>query len=560
MPNRLLSRSNVLVQHCEAAVLFPPQYACSSRNAVRRFSSLGRSLGSSAPVHAHTVDPPTTFTTEPNIDINSLKNTLRAHREANRAPVIRKTYKKGDSVRVEDPDVGLPAIEVKVPQTKAWSFRRIDLTPGQAFTRGTSRDLDVLWRISDTEKNPPLQYRLPWLRHLDSADSTHYCSAVERLGAEIQAFERYSSPSKEEQRAADDALRDVTECVSEACGDLAVDIIGSRATKLADPLSDLDINVSGPEHWDTSDEPSQNAPLKVLNRLHKHFRKPSKTYTRPPTIEVQYYLKQARVPILLCHHKPSGLPIQIQSTPRTYDSREYVKASLKEYPSLRGLFKALKQTLQMRGLTVGSSGGITSYPLLQMIVAALKFSEGRFHPSDVGDQFLFFLDFYADIDFSMHGISTEPIELFSKSVRRTRSHDDDAANSDEFEMHDKARLRESHKTFQGRSRKTFQRDRDYRMTLQDPANPLNDLGKSCYQIQDVQETFIALGATMKRVMADWDRASRTLDRAQQHTGARSLLESCIGGDYRIYEHERDELRRLGRSSSEKASAETSVEA
>ena len=503
-------------------------------------------------VHTSTQNPSPTLTTKPNVDINSLENTLQAHRDANRARVVRKTYKKGESVRIEDPETGIPAREVRLPQKKAVYFKRIHVSPRSAF-KGTSRDLDVLWRISDTEKNPPLQYRLPWLRHMDSSNLSRHTSGKERLTAEIHAFERYSCPSEEEQRAADTALQEFVDCINEIGRGLVVDVIGSRATNLADPLSDIDINVSHPSQWEVANESVEEAPFRVLNELHEAFLKSSKASSQSTTgrIGVQLYVKQARVPILLCYHKVTGLPIQVQSTPRTYDSREYVKAALREFPSLKSLFKVLKQILQMRGLTVGSSGGITSYPLLQMIVAALKFSGGKFHPTDVGNQFLFFLDFYSDIDFSRHGLSTEPLELFSKSVGRARIHDEKPKDVQGVTgLHARTHRNQDQSTFQGRVRRKLRRDKDYLMTLQDPANPVNDLGKSCYQIQDVQETFIAIRATISRAIAEWDRVSRTLGGLEQSSGIRSLLEPCVGGDYRIFEHERHDLRRVGRGSLE----------
>ncbi|OAP58882.1 hypothetical protein AYL99_06179 [Fonsecaea erecta] len=512
--------------------------------------SLAGTLIRLASVHTSSRDPSTCFTTEPNVDIKSLHNTLRAHREANRASVVRKTYNDRPSVRLHDHDGRLPSVEVKtpVPRREASRFKRVELTPFKAF-KGTSRNLDLLWRINDTEKDPPIHYRLPWLRHLHDREPNLYTSAVERLSDEIRAFEKYTSPSKEEQRAADDAFHDLVECVKEIAGDFHVDIIGSRATDLADPLSDLDVNISSSGQSGSLTRPAEVSSATVLNKLYKTFRWPPKTanlfHFRP--IEVQLYLKQARVPILLCQHKASGLPIQIQSTPRTYDSREYVKAALKEYPSLRGLFKVLKQLLQMRGLTVGSSGGITSYPLFQMIVAALKFSEGKFHRADIGNQFLFFLDFYSDIDFSTYGISTEPLELFSKSAVRTRDHNDEAQRIPaRSQIADQERSDSRPPTFQGRK---WSRDGlEYLMTLQDPVNPKNDLGKSGFRINDVQETLIAIRATLKAAMANWDKSLQTWPQPGQRTRARSLLEPCLGGDYRIYEHERDDLRRLGQHS------------
>ncbi|KIW74663.1 hypothetical protein Z517_11433 [Fonsecaea pedrosoi CBS 271.37] len=524
----------------------------------RRPRSLVGTLVPLATVHISSRDPQTAFTTEPNIDIKSLHNTLRAHREANRASLVRKTYNDGSSVRLRDSDEQFPSFEVKTPvvRKETGRFKRVELAPFKGF-KGTSRDLDLLWRINEAEKDPPVHYRLPWLRYLHNPVPNSYSSAVEQLGDEIRAFEKYTSPSTEEQRAADDAFNDLVDCVRDVAGDLHVDMIGSRATRLADPLSDLDINVSSSGRPGSVNEQAQGSSLTILNKLYKMFRSPPKTtnlfHFRP--IEVQLYLKQARVPILLCQHKASGLPIQIQSTPRTYDSREYVKACLKEYPSLRGLFKVLKQLLQMRGLTVGSNGGVTSYPLLQMIVAALKFSEGKFHHADVGNQFLFFLDFYSDIDFSTHGISTEPIELFSKSVVRAGKHNEGyqqavvrSQTADREHSHARPRA------FQGPGRKWSCEGMEYLMTLQDPVNPKNDLGKSGFRINDVQETFIAIRATLHATMSDWDKNLQTWQKPKQRTRPPSLLESCVGGDYRIYEHERDDLRRLGHHSLEAAAA------
>ncbi|ETI29472.1 hypothetical protein G647_01925 [Cladophialophora carrionii CBS 160.54] len=547
-PNQLIIHRSPYTRRYEAASNLCCQYARVKSRTFGQHCSLAGPRACSAHIHTSIPDRPTTFTTEANIDIKSLENTLRAHREANREPVVRKIYKKGESVWIKDRDGGLPALKVKVPRKDIGLFKRVDLPPITAL-RGTNRDLDALWRIKDTEKNPPLHYRLPWLRHLDSTDSLAPSAAIDRLTDEIRAFEKYSSPSEEEQRAASDALNDIIDCIKDIDAGLIVDVIGSRATNLADPLSDLDINVASPEQCAILDDPAQEAPFRVLKKIYKALRKPSKESNQSVSrrIETHYYLKQARVPILLCRHKPTGLPIQIQSTPRTYDSREYVKASLREYPSLKGLFKVLKQLLQMRGLTIGSGGGITSYPLLQMIVATLKFSEARFHPADLGGQFLFFLDFYSDIDFSTHGISTEPLELFSKSVGRGSGCDeeaDDASDGPETPL-------QSHVTFKGRTRRRSPTSMSHLMTLQDPANPINDLGKSCFHIKDVQETFIALRATLKRAMAEWDAPSKTPARSGGQSVARSLLEPCVGGDYRIYEHERDDLRRLGRRSLQK---------
>lgn len=512
-------------------------------------SYLAGSLNGRATVHTYTHNSSKNFTTEPNVDIKSLRNTLEAHREVNRptSPKIWKFSETGEPVLVQDPDRGLPGIEIKIPEKKT-SFKRIPLDAVRAF-RGSYHDLDALWGLKDSGETLPLQHRLPWLHHLDDGASSPHLSALERLSAEIRAFERYSAPSEEEQRAATEVLQDIIRCVEEVRGDLDVEVIGSRATGLADPLSDLDINISDPKESDVLDTPAQRAPHLMLRSLHQAFRKASQARNEPVTwpIQSKIFIHSAQVPILICSHGASGLPIQIQSTPRTYDSREYVKASLREYSSLKSLFKVLKQCFQMRSLTVGSAGGLTSYPLLQMIVAALRFSEGKFHPNDVANQLLFFLDFYSDIDFSAHGISTDPLDLFPKSVgRRLDRHDKSDNTKHRTKEHDSGRSPESRSIFRDRSQRKIRGEDEYLMTLQDPTNPVNDLGRRCHRIQDVQETIITLRSNLKRVMDAWDSSSRIPNPPGQRSRVQSLLEPLVGGDYRIYEHEREDLRRFGR--------------
>lgn len=88
-------------------------------------------------------------------------------------------------------------------------------------------------------------------------------------------------------------------------------------------------------------------------------------------------------------------------------------------------------------------------------------------------------------------------------------------------------------------------EKELLMTLQDPANPRNDLGASVFRIQDVQETFISVRAKLKQVMAQWEDYSPTQGTFLQHQSRPpSLLEPCIGGDYRFYEQERNDLRDL----------------
>ena len=229
---------DALARRCKASLPFVCENTCLKSGVSLLPRIWARLLASPAAVHRSSEVPPTSFTTEQNIDISSLENTLRAHREANRASVIRKTHKDGKSVRINASSAPLPAMTVSTPgpRKKPAAFKRIALgtvTP----VKGTSRNVDILWRVNDTEKTPPLEFRLPWLRHLDNSTSSPDTSAIDRLTDEIRAFEKYCSPSNEEQRAADGALQDLVRSVNRLGDGFVVDVIGSRATNLADPLS-----------------------------------------------------------------------------------------------------------------------------------------------------------------------------------------------------------------------------------------------------------------------------------------------------------------------------------
>jgi hypothetical protein len=407
--------------------------------------------------------------------------------------------------------------------------------------KGSYRDLSGLWRFKEDESALPTRVRLPWLAHVPSHGARTGPSALDRLSDEIRAFENYIAPAQAEKRAAENALSEIVRAIQIADENLDVDIIGSRATGLDDPLSDLDLNVTS-----TLSPASLNrlrTPVEILDLLEQAFRgrhRSVRLELRP--LDVVVNLRHAKVPILVCQHKQSGLPVQIQSTPRTLDNTDYVKAVLQEYPTLRSLYKVLKQTLAMRGLHIGNHGGLTSYPLIIMIVAALKFSEGKFERMDVARQFLYFLDMYAEVDFSTQGISTRPLGYFPKGIKaneftqRPLVNDQDSAALYKEELSGQRRM------------SVPQKGNVQYMTLQDPADPFNELGRNAYQAKDIQETLISLRTQLQEAMAEWDRTVLGRGLSDEHLRSRSLLERCVGGDYRVYESERGELRLVGQRS------------
>jgi len=433
-----------------------------------------------------------------------------------------------------------PSNSVVLPETRTQIEQR---KKGKSRdNQGKYRDVTVLWQVKEDEETLPTRSRLPWMAYLTEPEDGTWISAAHRLSAEIRAFEDYSAPSRDEKRAAENALSEVIRTIQQADPNLDVDVIGSRASGFDDPLSDLDLNVTNRLSPRTMNK--LKTPYEILRFLEDVFRgNHLGVRLKACPLKVLFNVRAAKVPILICQHRPSGLEVQIQATPRAIDSTEYVKAFHQEFPNLRSLFKVIKQIMIMRGLNIGSHGGLTSYPLIIMIVAALKFSEGKFERMDAGQQLLYFLDQYTGMNFGASGISTRPLRYFLKYLGNPNHKQKPlviekelAATSTNFE-----------KELAGQRQMAVREQRDrFLMTLQDPADPFNELGRSVYLIKDIQETLIGIHTKLKASMAEWEEFEPQPGSFHGQRRTQSLLESCIGGDYRVYEQERKDLRLLGR--------------
>lgn len=496
---------------------------------------------------------------DPLVDVNSLANTLDAHRAANRAPDLQARYfvdDEGNSFPVYRVRGDRPSYNVGIRKHPGSRSFRGSVSPGP-IGNGRVADITTQWTL-DAHSKTPTAYRMPWTRNYKkSLSDSAWRSSEEQLSKEIEAFEAYVSPTKDEQCAAELALSDLRQVVKNTNKHMDMDVIGSRTTGTADPLSDIDVNLSLPVTPSTMK--SQIQPDQILIAIRSSingWRRNHQNQECP--IESVLHVKKAVVPILLCRHKRTGLPIQIQSTPRTFDSTEYVRSFLKEFPTLRSLFKVLRQVLHMRDLHNGQHGGLTSYPLLNMIVASLKLSEGKYSSSNSGAHLLHFLDLYCDIDFATTGISTRPLGLFSKTKGVQTEAQRAAIASGLYTTEIQG---QQHMIL--RSKKSGSK-----MVLQDPANPMNNLGKSAFRIRDVQETLIHLRNQLKVAMEKWDETQEQAGHMTLNVKAsnpnpnrgQSVLRALLEGDYRLYEYDRSDIRRavrdLNHAATSKIRAET----
>ena len=471
------------------------------------------------------------FRDDARVVLGSLRKTLDAHREANQTSLITKVTEDGARVPLKPDEASQYSRDLLVSQDE-----RVDASSGGTITVGKnvrkrmrpdhvnqdycgeSRGLLTQWALNSPSQLPAT----PWTKNLRSAEASpveEHMTGLHHLTAEIYAFEQYMLPGPAERSAADRAIEDVSSVMSACNPSLTIEVIGSRNTGIAFPFSDVDINIVPTGAADSTGthaerQKARRMLFKVWHRMRRHHSR---------TVTTQSFINQARVPIIKALHHVSSLDIQIQCTSGSPSGTTHVKAYLSEFPTLRPLFFVLKHMLAMRGLTAGWNGGISSYPLLIMIIAALKFSDGKMGTLEAGKQLLFILDMYSTMDFYTTGISLSPLEFVSKTdpiAATSRATKDNHAGHTFFP--------------------TVNPEQPYLMSLQNPANLDHDLGRLIRLIKHAQAVFIEAHRQVQDAVARWDEE----DLPRVERGRKSMLAWCLGADYSLFEQERHQLSRI----------------
>lgn len=466
---------------------------------------------------------------------DSLAETLRAHRKANQDSVIirkRNTlsgrYEAGPRTKRDYAAVHVELDRAEHPSSnKRKQFQEYE---------GKSKGLSLDWEIIG---NGIARYMgQPWMRSLDEKGPSRD-SSKERLSKEIRAADAFFTPTQKEVAAARRAVNDIESVVRASDGTFhRLDLIGSRASGLATPLSDIDLNCL------TSDDPGQaeiqpNVAIKALGVLFKNMRFGKRA--DEDVIMTSYFAAKARIPIIVGVHSPTGLEFQIQSASSGYGTLETVKCLSAEYPTLTALFKILKQMLKMRGLADGRHGGLTSYPLLIMIAVSLKQNAAQTDPYDVGLHLLQFLDFYSTLDFYNTGITHTPSRHVTTSSANAAAesfytNEQTALSTIDLVTQDPIGAIPMLFNVKHKLDVVHEPKNDFMMTLHDPANPYNDLGRSAHMIKHIQATFMDIRSKLRKEMSLWDRDIRAGGQSQSRPS--SLLHPLIKGDYSMYNLER----------------------
>jgi non-canonical poly(A) RNA polymerase PAPD5/7 len=200
-----------------------------------------------------------------------------------------------------------------------------------------------------------------------------------------------------------------------------------------------------------------------------------------------------------------------------------------QYPYLRSLYSVVKTMLDVRGLTDVFRGGFGSYTLFMMIVASIRHKTPP--RNDAAGGLLNFMRFYRGFDTSEKGLSIEPVCTFDKKTEPVLT---DTAK------HQLEARTTTHPTF-SLLLTLFQRGEirplpPYMLSLRDPADETNDLGRKAIAIKHVQATLKAL--------------CHTLDRSHVFNTRASLLGPLVGTSYMLNKESRFKLQSYGKLVSE----------
>lgn len=343
----------------------------------------------------------------------------------------------------------------------------------------------------------------------------------------MRAFERYMTPDPEEETAVQNLIAHVKEIVATVAPSSELIVHGSRYTKLAGPLSDIDFCLLLPEYEKNPLERGPSSSRRQAMRATQQLLRRIQRALRPIARENSVEFIHARIPIVAALDKATGLSLQFSALAPYFPAREYTMLYLSEFPGLRTLYVMLRHSLLIRQLTTVHDGGLGSYPLLIMIVTALKHFGTTFGRDELARSLLHVLDFWSHADLQKNGYSADPPRVFSKTAKRFSLEAKEEHASDPI-LKGIDLIRKPRET------------KPWLLCLQDPGNPINDLGKNALSIVKVQAVFSYFYRSLAKSIRRWEHMEK--DRREHF----SFLDPLVRAKYDGFERKRRAVRESSR--------------
>ncbi|TKA72905.1 hypothetical protein B0A55_05350 [Friedmanniomyces simplex] len=360
-------------------------------------------------------------------------------------------------------------------------------------------------------------------------------NASDILEEEIKRFAAWAAPTSAETAARQLVIQQTQDFIRtnmiKVVPRVRTQLFGSGATGLALATSDIDIrvyNADNRESWEQRHR-AMGHPMRVL----------ASQMGRSEDF-MCVTMRWSNYPIINAQHRATGIDIQIVSSPSTAKQEAVTATYLAELPHLRDLFHIMRTMLGMRNLVDVFNGGVGSYGLFIMLVAALKRGQrSSAPPRTVVEQFLHILDFYAHFPLTTDGLTVEPrpkpfkkhpLNSIASGVRQSRIH---------------AASRRSDDARAGQWAIGVLRPlQPYLLCLQDPADPTNDLGRKSNAIKHLQAScqYVLIGVRKKLELVD---ARRRTEWRQD-----SILDGVVGRCHEVLQERRRRVEEWGKEKAE----------
>ncbi|KAF7190866.1 Non-canonical poly(A) RNA polymerase protein Trf4-1 [Pseudocercospora fuligena] len=365
---------------------------------------------------------------------------------------------------------------------------------------------------------------------------------------ELKGFAEWIQPTANERKARNAVVEETMNLVENSLkNDVSIttkmELHGSEQTGLAMPWSDIDIRI-----WDGREAPvkASHSGARLLHRLRlvADAMRGSDKWTLVTVRDATY-------PILNAQHIESGLDVQIVAGNDSHAQEAVVKQCLKDMPYLRTVFYAVRTFFGMRKLNDVFTGGLGSYGIFVLLVATLlrnpvktnkyRSNQGPQHPHATA-----FTTFFETLTPELpgrEGRRPKSINLrkFAISCFPRTKFLKHAPSPDLQKYMDLAEKR-GDKIRAGQWRMSQRNDwMPYLLTLQDPANPHNDLGRKTYAIKHILASIATCENIWRRHAMDMNRHFKT----KKPWPGKPLLVAFLGRPDVEYEARREKLEAFG---------------
>ena len=285
-------------------------------------------------------------------------------------------------------------------------------------------------------------------------NNSNYCSeGLLNLHKEILLFSDYIAPTLEELYMRNEIIWRITKVIKDQFPNAQVDIFGSYKTGLFLPTSDIDMVVFG--EWK-----QQQLPLNALRDA--LIKEKISDYDN---IKV---LDKASVPIVKILETNTELKVDISfNTINGVKSADLIKKFLVEYPCLRPLVMVLKQFLIQRDFNEVWTGGIGSYSLILMTVSFLQL-HSRIDPTQRVE------------NLNLGVLLIEFFELYGRCFNYMKT---------AIRIQNGGSYISKEEILKQFPTNSVSGHRSSILCIEDPLNPLNDIGKGSYGALKVKQAF-----------------------------------------------------------------------